>query len=128
MMAPFSTLLVPLFQKAYQTKSSSREARTRLPFFCVVHFSRGTLPQKRVKGHNLRYHFGVGAPPMLVYFSAKEPPILMHPQKDFLQTPSLFLSHCRAAEVLPWQTVCVREAAVPPNLDKDMPMWPCPFL
>ena len=28
----------------------SREVRIRVPFFSVVHFSRGTLPQKRVKG------------------------------------------------------------------------------
>ena len=32
-------------------RSSSREARIRVPFLSVVYFGRGTLPKKRVKGH-----------------------------------------------------------------------------
>ena len=39
-----------LFQSATSensTRYSSREVRTRVPFFSVVYFSRGTLPQKR---------------------------------------------------------------------------------
>ena len=36
----------------FPSRSSSREVRIRVPdFFPVVYFSRGALPQKRVKGH-----------------------------------------------------------------------------
>ena len=38
--------------KTSKSRSSSREVRTRVQFFSVVYFSRGTLPQKRAeKGH-----------------------------------------------------------------------------
>ena len=32
-----------------ETRSSSREVRIRVPIFCIVYFSRGTLPEKRNK-------------------------------------------------------------------------------
>ena len=48
----FLLLFLFLFFRATTTRSSSREARIRVPtFFRKVYFSRETLPQTRVEGH-----------------------------------------------------------------------------
>ena len=59
---PFGQLEPSRNSAAFST-SSSREVRIRVPFFPVVYFSRGTLPPKRVKGHDWGTQFCISAEP-----------------------------------------------------------------